>query len=453
MILGNAERSPRRCAASTTGLDFADMEPRWPPLQEPIARDAWNKVLKPVAAELQRCTPQLAARIVERLQADLPKIVPDVSAVAEQLASVEAILRQIAQCIEIGDDPHRFDLAPPTAVIARSGVQRNIPLNELLRSVRLGQQQTWQWLFERVTATRAGERHKALDLATNLLFAYCDALLVQAEHLYEIERESWLRGAAAARAGAVDDILAEREDDPQRASKRLRYDINRHHVGVSAWVTATHDEPDPQTTLTAALSQLVSGLSAQSSMIHPAGSMAIAAWLSRPQPFTTNDMDAAHICAKACLPDGVWVAIGEPGWGIGGFRRTYIEASHAQRVAVFLGDRASAVTRYRDVAVAALASMDGEHAVAFVKRILGPLAANDEGTYRVATTLAAYLEENRSPAKAAQRLTVHPNTVSYRVNRAEELLGRPIDTNTLDLSVALALLPAMRGLAHRSVEL
>jgi DNA-binding PucR family transcriptional regulator len=112
------------------------------------------------------------------------------------------------------------------------------------------------------------------------------------------------------------------------------------------------------------------------------------------------------------------------------------------------------VTRYHDVAVAALASTDGEHAVAFVKRILGPLAANDEATYRIAITLAVYLEENRSPAKAAQRLTVHPNTVSYRVHQAEEFLGRPIDTNTLDLLVALALLPAMRGLMRRSgVEL
>jgi DNA-binding PucR family transcriptional regulator len=374
--------------------------------------------------------------------------------VAEQLASCEAILRQIAQCIKIGDDPRRFDLAPPTAVIARSGVQRNIPLNELVRSVRLGQQETWQWLFERVTSTQAGERDRALDLATNLLFTYCDALLVQAERLYEIEREAWLRGAAAARAAAVDDILAEREDDPQRASKRLRYDINRHHVGISTWLDATRDAGDAQTALTDALTQLAGAVSTQSSLIHPAGSLAITAWFSRPQAFAAAELDEAQICDKARLPEGVWVAIGEPGWGIGGFRRTHLEASQAHRVALLLGDRARLVTRYRDVAVAALASSDGEHAAAFVKRILGPLAANDEGTYRIATTLAVYLEENRSPAKAAQRLTVHPNTVSYRIHQAEELLGRPIDTNTLDLSVALALLPALRGLTHRcGVEL
>ncbi|BAX91458.1 helix-turn-helix domain-containing protein [Mycobacterium shigaense] len=96
-----------------------------------------------------------------------------------------------------------------------------------------------------------------------------------------------------------------------------------------------------------------------------------------------------------------------------------------------------------------LASADVEHAASFVTRVLGPLAAADEDTYRVATTLAVYLQENRSRARAARRLTVHPNTVSYRVNQAERILGRSIDTDTLELSVALALLPALPRLAHR----
>ena len=79
--------------------------------------------------------------------------------------------------------------------------------------------------------------------------------------------------------------------------------------------------------------------------------------------------------------------------------------------------------------------------------VLGPLAAPDEDTVRVATTLAVYLQENRSRARTAKRLIVHPNTVSYRVNQAEQILGRSIDTDVLELSVALALLPTLPGLA------
>jgi hypothetical protein len=417
------------------------MEPQWPSFQEPAAREVWEGVLRPVAAQLQVCAPQLARRIVDRYQSELPKVLPDESAVTEQLASVEATLRLIAQCIETGDDPGRVDLAPATAAIARSGAQRDIPLRDIIRSVRLGQEQLWQWLFDRITATtQAGGGDRALELVTNWLFAYFDNFLLQGEHGYELEREAWLGGAVAVRAAVVDDILAEREVDAQRASKRLRYDINRHHVGVGTWLKTSREDADTQKSLIETLAQIARAVSAQGTLVHPAGVRAIAGWVSRRQAFTAAELDAADLCGKICLPDGVGVAIGEPGWGISGFRRTHIEASHGHRVASLLGDRAPAVTWYRDVAVAALASSDREHAMAFVRRILGPLAADDEATYRIATTLAVYLEENRSPARAGHRLTVHPNTVSYRVNQAEELLGRPIDTNTVDLSVALALL-------------
>ena len=81
---------------------------------------------------------------------------------------------------------------------------------------------------------------------------------------------------------------------------------------------------------------------------------------------------------------------------------------------------------------------------------MGTLVDNDEAADRIAVTLGVYLEENRSPAKAAKRLMVHPNTVSYRIRQAEELLGRPIDADLRDLSVALALLPAVPGLTHHS---
>lgn len=426
------------------------MEPQWRPLREPAANQVWQQVLRPVAAELRVGAGKVAELIVQLYQAEAPEVVPDASAVAEQMASTEAALHQVAQCIDIGLDPCRAELAPATAAFARSSVQRNISLNELIRSVRLAQRQLWQWLFDQITEAGQPEDHgKALELVTNWLFAYIDDFLAQAEHAYAIEREAWLGGAAAARASAVDDILAGREHDPQRASTRLRYDINRHHVGVQTWLNPAHDVGGEQSVLAEALSQLARAVSAQSTLVHPARSMAIAAWITRPHAYAIEDLKVVQDEAGTLLPGGVRIAIGEPGWGIIGFRRSHVEASHARRVASLLGERAGLVTCYRDVAVAALGCADAEYAIAFVRRVLGPLAADDETTYRIAGTLAVYLEENRSPAKAAHRLSVHPNTISYRINQAEGLLGRPIDANTVELSVALALLPALPGLIDR----
>jgi DNA-binding PucR family transcriptional regulator len=61
--------------------------------------------------------------------------------------------------------------------------------------------------------------------------------------------------------------------------------------------------------------------------------------------------------------------------------------------------------------------------------------------------VGVYLEENASRSRAAKRLGLHENTISYRVRQAEEALGHPLETHALELRVGLALLPAVRGSA------
>ena len=151
----------------------------------------------------------------------------------------------------------------------------------------------------------------------------------------------------------------------------------------------------------------------------------------------------ARTVARPALP----AAVGPLPWLVAHLRS--LLQQQARRVAELAGSRSHAVTRYRDVALAALASADPGQATEFVLRVLDPLAADDETTYRVAMTLAAYLQENRSPARAARRLTVHPNTVTYRVNQAESILGRSVDSDAAEVSVALALLPLLPGLSRQ----
>jgi len=277
--------------------------------------------------------------------------------------------------------------------------------------------------------------------------AFVDRAMTRANQAYEVEREAWLRGAAAARAVAIEDIVADREHDGQAASKRLRYDVSRHHIGLILWVDHVPDNGDALSPLSAAAADVARCVAAEHSISHPTGSLALAAWLSGPRAFPANAMDVVFDGPqKLHLPDGVRVAMGEPGHGLKGFRRTYIEAGHARRVASLVAPEKGPLTRYRDVAVAALCTADGDHAAAFVSGVLGSLAANDEVTYRLAMTLAVYLRENRSRTRAAARLAVHPNTVSYRVRQAEDLLGRSASADSLDLQVALTLLPALRKL-------
>jgi PucR C-terminal helix-turn-helix domain/GGDEF-like domain len=423
------------------------MEVEWPPAREPAAQRVWREVLQPTAVQMRAAAGELSDRIVSDIRAEMPELFPDAQTIQEALGSTEESLRLLAQIIQVAADPKQAELPPSTLAIARSAVWRHVPLADHMRFYRLAQDQVWRWLLSRITAASrdAVDQATALELTTGWLFAFVDRAMTRANQAYEIERETWMRGAAAARAAAIEDILYDRERDSQTASKRLRYDVARHHIGVIAWVDQIPDTGDALSILSAAVADLARSLTAETTITHPSGSLAVAAWLSGRRGFPTDRTDILENRArKPCLPNGVSIAVGEPGYDLKGFRRTHIQAGHARRVAWLVAPQRGSVTRYRDVAIAALCTKDTDHAAEFVSDILGPLSADDEVAFRLAMTLDTFLRENQSRTRAAARLSIHPNTVSYRVRQAEELLGRSVTADSLDLQVALALLPALR---------
>jgi hypothetical protein len=420
------------------------MEVDWPPVRDPAAQRVWREVLQPTAAQMRASAAGLAEQTVSRIRAEAPEMFPDAQTVEEALGSTEESLRQLAQIIEVAADPGQAELPPSTLALVRSAVWGHVPLADQMRFYRLAQDHVWQWMFDRITAVSrdAGDLATALDLTAKWLFAFVDRAMTRANEAYEVERETWMRGAAATRAAAIEDVLGDRERDGQAASKRLRYDLARHHIGVIVWLDHVPDKGDALSILSASVAEVARSVTAETSITHPSGSLAVAAWISGRRAVATDGMDVFEGGAQTLgLPKGVRIAVGEPGYDLKGFRRTHIEAGHARRVASLVAPHGGPVTRYRDVAVTALCTADGDHALSFVSGVLGPLAADDEVTFRLAMTLATYLRENRSRTRAAARLKVHPNTVSYRVRQAEELLGRDLGADSLDLQVALTLLP------------
>jgi hypothetical protein len=421
------------------------MEVDWPPVRDAAAQRVWREVLQPTAAQMRASAAGLAEQTVSRIRAEAPEMFPDAQTVEEALGSTEESLRQLAQIIEVAADPGQAELPPSTLALVRSAVWGHVPLADQMRFYRLAQDHVWQWMFDRITAVSrdAGDLATALDLTAKWLFVFVDRAMTRANEAYEVERETWMRGAAATRAAAIEDVLGDRERDGQAASKRLRYDLARHHIGVIVWLDHVPDRGDALSILSASVAEVARSVGAETSITHPSGSLAVAAWLTGSRGFARDGMDVFDDAAQTLgLPKGVSIAVGEPGYDLKGFRRTHIEAGHARRVASLVAPHGGPVTRYRDVAVTALCTADGDHASSFVSGVLGPLAADDEVTFRLAMTLATYLRENRSRTRAASRLKVHPNTVSYRVRQAEELLGRDLGADSLDLQVALTLLPA-----------
>lgn len=76
----------------------------------------------------------------------------------------------------------------------------------------------------------------------------------------------------------------------------------------------------------------------------------------------------------------------------------------------------------------------------FVRHVLGPLIESDlaSGT-DYCRTLTVYFRENGSPQRAALLLHTHPNTVAYRVRRADEIAALGLTTHSGRLAAQLAL--------------
>ena len=151
--------------------------------------------------------------------------------------------------------------------------------------------------------------------------------------------------------------------------------------------------------------------------------------------------DLDDLGARLDVPAGglLRVAVGLPGHGLEGFRRSHREALLAGRAAEVLGYGSRGYVQFAESALDVLLTQDVEEARRFVERELGPLAADSDSARRLVVTLRIFFEEGASFVRAARRLGVHENTIAYRVQRAEELLGYPVAERRLELRVALRL--------------
>lgn len=147
-------------------------------------------------------------------------------------------------------------------------------------------------------------------------------------------------------------------------------------------------------------------------------------WIQIP----ANDTDLAvvldRINTRPRTEDAPLLAAGAIGLDAAGFVTSYRQAQRAHHVAV-LGGRGRTIERYDDpgLAVVDLCARDPSALQAWVLTVLGPqLAADTTHAERLRTTLRIYLACERSLSAAAAVMTMHKNSIRYRVDNAEKLL-------------------------------
>lgn len=335
----------------------------------------------------------------------------------------------------------------PTLAGVREFVRRAIPLEHVLHGVRIGHAATTAAFHSAcVELCPASALGRELPAITRELFRYVDELSGAMIDEYLAEHEVWTTSAAAVRADVVRSILAGVDRvEPESASRRLGYDLSRRHQAAVLW----SDTPDEHRALRSAATDLLAARGAAATLVVPVGADRVWAWgggsTDRPALPRPGDTIAAGLSA----------ALGAPAVGLAGFRRSHVEAERAaahERLRRAGGRASRAVTDYPDVVTVALLSTDLPAARAFVQRELGPLAELDDAMETLRTTLRLYFETERGLAAVAGRLHIARGTVTYRVRRAEQLLGRPVGDRRFPLTAALELASDLGDAVLRNPE-
>jgi DNA-binding PucR family transcriptional regulator len=385
--------------------------------------------------------PSVSQDITDAIHAELADVNADPELRASTYASTDSVLRLIVDLARTGHPPS-VAVPPPAAVdYAREFVRRGLPLDSLLRAYHIGQATFFRrWSAKaHETITDPQQLTEAVELGANWTFAYIEKLSDGLVQRYGEERERWVRSAAAVRAQVIDAVLAGEPTDPERASRRLGYELGRDHLAFAIWSDAPHDRGDiALAMIERAALQLVSLLGMAAPLLVPRGRLCLAGWIGSRGDDQIVGLEHAQMDVQS-FPT-VLAAFGSPGVGVAGFARSHRQAFHARRIAQLTRRRAGTVTRYDTVALAALASTDVQEAREFVAAELGQLVGDDDQSVRLSATLRVYLEENMSPSRASRRLGVHEHTITNRIRAAQELLPHPIEQRACELQVALRLI-------------
>lgn len=402
-----------------------------------------DRHVRQIAAGLQDRLSDVTATVQRLVQAELPGLGQDAQSIELWGASVRGNVDTVLHAMRHGIDVQRIE-APTTAMEnARRVAQHGVPVHQLVRAYRVGQQRMTELVFAEVQAIDMDPTVKVavLERMSAVMFAYIDWMSQQVVEVYEEERERWLEGQNSLRTLRVREVLdAKTPLNIDSASSTIRYPLRWHHLAVVLWYPHTGSEGNALPGLQRFLRELGQAGGAEANPLFVAADALCGwGWL----PFRDAAPEAIDKVRQFALAnaESPSMGIGSMAPGVGGFRRSHRRALAAAAVAATRDPHRPNILAADDpgVSVAALLGGDVSQAREWVGEVLGDLAVDDDNDARLRETLLVFLSSEGSYKLAGQRLNLHSNTVKYRVGRAVARRGRPLGPDRLDVELALLL--------------
>lgn len=294
---------------------------------------------------------------------------------------------------------------------ARIAARNGVGLATVLRRYFAGYTLLGDFLIE---SAEAGDSASGRELrrAMRTASVFFDHLVVAVAAAYSRETESRARSVEQRRVRRVEMLLAGELVD----TASLEYELDAWHVAAVAAGPGAR----------AALRELAVALERRLLLVCSGGET-VWAWFGAPRPASSEAIK--RVAAKDWSAE-VSLALGEPGRGIDGWRRSHRQAIAALPVALRGAHR---IVRYAEVALLASALRDDVLAASLEDLYLDPLTRERDGGEALRRTLRAYFDADRQVSATASSLRVSRQTVSARLRAVEERIGLPLESCAAEL--------------------
>ncbi|MBB4683251.1 PucR family transcriptional regulator [Amycolatopsis jiangsuensis] len=301
--------------------------------------------------------------------------------------------------------------------------RQRLPLDDVLRSFRLGGRLVWQALIDQARAEGAAATGDLLDVATRV-WEVVDASSAQVAAAYHAAERALVRADEQRRAALWEGLLQGRGSDAAfayEASRTIRLPVDGPYVAVAA---AGHVFTGD---LTEALGNRLDPLGFASAWQVRAD--VLAGLVSVP----SRDLAGLADAVAALIPGPVGVSLVVDGLA-------EVHTAHRQSVLAMrtVPDGESAVVRLADRLPEALLLSSPELTGSLVAKWLGILLELPADERRLLLeTLAVWVGTGGSATRSARQLHCHRNTVLNRMRRIETLTGHPVAGGDIPLELAL----------------
>ncbi len=316
------------------------------------------------------------------------------------------------------------DMVDTARELARRG------LSELLMNVARSTQNTaWElWMKMAFNLTQDPRvLEEFLEVSSRSISEFIDSNMRVVTQIILEEKSAQAHDDPIDKRSLVSRLLEGRDVDTEQFGRRLGYSLFQKHYAGLVWC----ESPDAEIRLLEDVARTLAQLTGTAApLIVFAGPATLWVWSHAAKPLDLNLLQGI-----ALRFSGIRAAIGSPGTGVNGFRRSHLEALTTQRLMGRLAG-APAVATIDQVRMVSLMTQDDRAARQFVLSTLGRLATEPSVLQR---SLHAFLANGCNVTQTAEALGTHRNTLLRRLERAQDLLPVRLADHRIQIAAALEL--------------